>query len=475
MSLLKDLRERHTGVRTKLVDINKKAESEDRSLTESESTEWDSLIKESDDLEKRIKTASFLDDTKWTDDYQDSADKHRFEQRKKDKRGDRDDPNRPLTEFEKGLAISTWLLPKGRSQAGVDVCKRAGLDLSQREIDLTWDRGTDEDGVPFTGPSSIAEARAQRAHRREMRKVERERNRDGLEGEFRQQSVGTDTAGGFTVPDEMMAPMEVALLQFGSVRRTSTILTTATGADLPIPTNNDTATKGEIIDENTAVNDGDLVYGQIVLGAYKYSSKMVKISVELLQDSATNMPAHIGSQLGIRIGRIHADHFTTGTGTGQPNGILTAAADSGVTAASQTAITYDELLTLKHSVDPAYREGGQAGWMVNDAMLLQMKLMKDLEGRPLWMPSLITGEPDTFDGDMVNINQSMPAPASAAKAALYGALGKYWIRDTRDFTLLRLDERFAELHQVAFLAFTRNDGDLIDAGTEPVKYLTMAT
>jgi len=285
----------------------------------------------------------------------------------------------------------------------------------------------------------------------------------------------TTTTGGYTTADAAMRALEVALLAFGGMRSVSTVLRTDTGGPMPIPTTNDTGNKGEIIGENLTSNELEMTFGQLVLNAYKYSSKYILASIEFLQDSSINVPEFLGSSLANRIGRIQNDHFTTGTGTGQPKGIVVAAANSGVTAATATTVTYDNIVDLIHSVDPAYRTG--ARFMFNDAALKMMKKIKvlqfsgDTSGVPLWQPSLTLGQPDTIAGYPYTINQSMAAPASAAKSVLFGDLSKYIIRDVMQIELRRLDERFAELGQVAFLAFARSDGNLLDAGTNPVKYL----
>ena len=289
--------------------------------------------------------------------------------------------------------------------------------------------------------------------------------------EYRQQSTALDTTGGEMVPDEMMRAIDIALLQFGGVRQRATVVQTASGADLPIPTVDDTAVKGEIIAENITSTQGDITFGQIVLGSYKYSSKFVLVSLELMQDSATNIPALLGRLLGERIGRIENDHFTAGTGSGQPNGIVTAATDSTVVAASATALTYGELLALFHSVDPAYRGAG-AGWMFNDTTLSIIRQIVDGDGRYIFQAG-VAGAPDTIMGYPYTVNQSM-SNGIDAKAVIFGQLDKYMIRDALGFTLVRLDERYAEFAQVAFLGWTRSDGNLIDAGTAPVKYLAMA-
>ena len=291
------------------------------------------------------------------------------------------------------------------------------------------------------------------------------------EAELRAQGVGTDSAGGYLVPEQLRAEVERALLAFGGVRPVATVIRTAGGGDLDIPTVNDTSNKGVILAENTQVTEQDVTFGQVTLSAYKYSSKMVRVSVELLQDSAVNVESLIGSLLGERIARILNEHFTTGSGSGQPEGIVTGAT-VGVTAASTSAITYDELVDLVHSVDVAYRQG--AKWMMHDQTVATLRKLTDNNGLPIWQPSMTEGEPQRLLGYPVVINNDMAQIAASAKVILFGQFRKYWIRDVRRITLLRLNERYADYHQVAFLAFSRHDGKLIDAGTNPVKVLQMA-
>jgi HK97 family phage major capsid protein len=290
--------------------------------------------------------------------------------------------------------------------------------------------------------------------------------------------VSPDYGGYNTVPDELMKPLEVALLEFGGMRQVASVWRTATGAELPVPTFNDTSNVGAILAEGVEHTELDTTFAQLTLHAYKYTSRRVGVSVEFLQDSAIGFAGRIGAILGERIGRITNLHFTRGTGSGQPNGIVTAATDSTITTAAAATLTYDNVIDLKHSVDPAYRNG--ARFMFNDTTLKLLKKIKvpqfsgDTNGYPLWRAGMTAGEPNSIDGDPYSINQQMESGAGK-KAVLYGLLSKYVIRDVRDITLVRLDERYAELGVVAFLAFSRHDGDLLDAGTHPVKYLTMGS
>ena len=282
----------------------------------------------------------------------------------------------------------------------------------------------------------------------------------------------TTSLGGYTIQDAAMRELEIALLAYGGMRQVATILRTDTGGPLPIPTSDDTANVGAIVGQGATTSAQDATFAQLVLDAWKYSSKSILVSVELMQDSAINLPAFIGQALGTRIGRISNTHFTTGTGTTNPNGIVTAATSTQLATGQTTTILLSSLITAYHAVDPAYR--GNAKWMWHDSTLAKLKQMNDTQGRPLWLPGLISGAPDTLLGAPYVINQDMPAMTATAKAIIFGDLSKYIIRDVREITLLRLDERYAEFHQVGFLAFARMDGDLLDAGTHPVRVTQMA-
>jgi len=303
---------------------------------------------------------------------------------------------------------------------------------------------------------------------------------DGLTPEHRSlilskraQSVGTNSAGGYTVPQGFYNRLEEALVGVGGVRPVATILRTASGNALPIPTVNETAQKGAILAENAQVSEQDATFGQITLNAYKYSSKLIRVSVELLQDSAFDLEGFLARALGERIGRATNEHFTTGDGSSKPNGIVTASTLAKTGASGQTtSVTYDDLVDLLYGLDPAYR--ANARWMLNDSTIKALRKLKDSNGLPLWQPSVVAGEPDTFMGKPIVVNADMPAMAAGAKSILFGDFSKYLIRDVAGIEVLRLTERYADYGQVAFMAYSRCDGDLIDAGTHPVVHYANA-
>ena len=285
----------------------------------------------------------------------------------------------------------------------------------------------------------------------------------------------TTTEGGYTVAEDFSGALEKSLLAFGGMRQVSRVRRTATGADMPWPTMNDVSNKGAILNEATTIGSSvDPTFGVITFKAFKYSSKPILISSELLQDSAFDLAAEIGEALGTRIGRIQNDHFTTGGGTTLPKGVVVSSGE-GKEAASQTAITADELIDLAHSVDPAYRPNAQ--FMLHDTILATVRKLKFAIGSDsigyVWQGSFQNGLPDRILGYPYTVNQSMSSALTIGeKVVLFGDFSKYVIRDVADVRLVRMDERYADLDQVAFVAFLRSDGQLLDAGTDPIKHLT---
>ncbi len=278
--------------------------------------------------------------------------------------------------------------------------------------------------------------------------------------EFRAAGVGSGAAGGYTVPQGFRAKIQETKKAFGGVRSVAEIIDTETGQDLPWPTNDDTANMGAILAENTQVTEQDVTLGQKTLHAFMYTSKLVRVSLQLLQDSGFDIEAWLARKLAMRIARIQNVHFTTGVGTTQPEGVQANAVVGKVGAAGQvTTITFDDLIDLIYSVDAAYRASGRAVFMAADGSIGKFRKLKDTTGQYLWQPGMQQGEPDSILGYGVVANNDMPVMAASAKSVLFGDFfDGYVIRDVSDFQLLRLEERYADYLQVGFLGFQRGDG-----------------
>lgn len=291
-------------------------------------------------------------------------------------------------------------------------------------------------------------------------------------------STTTGSEGGFTVPSEVANSVIDALKQTGAMREVSTILQTDSGAPLSYPASNGTSEVGEIIAENTTATASDPVFAQVALNVYKFSSKIIAVPYELLQDSAVNVEAFISKRISDRIARIQNQLFTTGTGTAQPNGVVTASTSGKVgTTGQTTTVIYDDLIDLLHSVDPAYRVGSCA-FMMNDQSLKIIRKLKDSQNRPIFLPGyeLNSSAPDTILGYRVVTNPDIATMAANAKSILFGDFSKYIIRDAMGMTLYRFDDSaYAKLGQVGFLAWSRAGGNLIDNGGAVKYYQNSAT
>lgn len=293
--------------------------------------------------------------------------------------------------------------------------------------------------------------------------------------------VGTNGAGGFTVQTDVSTRLLDALAYFGGMRETATILRTEGGNPLQIPASDGISEEGVIVDENTAATDLDPVFTQIALPVYKYSSRVIPISLELLMDSAIDTISFIETRLMTRIGRIQNRHFTVGTGTAQPRGLATAATSGKVGLTGQTtSVIYDDLVDLEHSVDVAYRMRPDAGWMMNDLSLRNIRKIKDTTGMPIFARGPANGAPtDSIDfllGRPVTVNNNVAVMAANARSILFGAFKEYNIRDVLGVLLQRYDDSaYAKKGQVGFNAWSRAGGNLIDNGGAVKFYQNSAT
>jgi HK97 family phage major capsid protein len=299
-----------------------------------------------------------------------------------------------------------------------------------------------------------------------------------------QQST-SDSAGGYTIPEGFQAELDRGVKAFGGMFEASRVWRTATGNPVMWPNNNDTANKAYLLAEagNAETSAVAATFGQQQFEAYKYTSGLIRISSELITDSAFNMPALIQELLSERIFRGLNDAFTTADGSSKPKGI-TIGASLGVHTEDDGLISADDLINLEHSVDPGYRNRPGTRLMFHDSVLKAIKKLSvsSTDLRPLWLPSFRDGAPATVLGYNYTINQDMASFVGAntsaddnKKIVLFGDLQKYIIRQVANSRIVRLNERFGDTDEVGFVVFVRYDGDLLDAGTHPVKWLRVST
>jgi HK97 family phage major capsid protein len=280
--------------------------------------------------------------------------------------------------------------------------------------------------------------------------------------------VGTDSEGGYLVPDEFERTLVEALQEENIFRTMAKIIQTASG-DRKIPV---VASKGTAswVDEEGAIPESDDAFGQVSIGAYKLAT-MIKVSEELLNDSVFNLESYIAREFARRIGAKEEESFFIGDGTGKPTGIFnsTGGAELGVTAASATAITVDEIMDLFYSLKSPYRKN--AVFVMNDSTVKAIRKLKDGNGQYLWQPSITAGQPDTILNRPVKTSAYVPTIAAGAKTIAFGDFSYYWVADRQGRSFQRLNELYAATGQVGFKATQRVDGKLILS--EAIKVLKM--
>lgn len=283
-------------------------------------------------------------------------------------------------------------------------------------------------------------------------------------------------AGGYTVPEGFWNQIVEARSAFGGLRQAPvTTLTTEAGNDIPVPTgDDDSANKGIYIGENTVNTEKDLTFDQKLLKAFTITTRIIRVPNELLQDSAFDISAYIARKFGERIGRGEATKFVLGTGLEQPEGLMVAA-PVGYTVSGTNTFAYADFVHMVHSVDPAYRNGPNTGWLMGDSTVKTARLLtvSSTDSRPIWQPGLTVGEPNTILGYQYWVDQEIATVATGALVAAFGDMSAFWLRDVAGLQIRRLEERYAEYNQVGFIGYARNDSRLIDAGTNPIKTLKM--
>ncbi|OBU11496.1 phage major capsid protein [Morganella psychrotolerans] len=287
--------------------------------------------------------------------------------------------------------------------------------------------------------------------------------------ELRAQGTSPDEKGGYTVPTQMLNKVVDQMKAYGGIAGISQILPTSNGQDITWSTADGTAEEGELLGENTAASEQDVEFGTAILGAKKLSSKIIRVSNELLQDSGIDIESYLAARIAQRIGRGEAKYLVKGTGAGapvQPKGL-----DASVTGTveSAAAISWTDINALKHAIDPAYRNSPKFRLAFNDSTLKSLTEMVDGNKRPLWLPEITGVAPATILGMQYAIDQAIDSAEVGKKFIFCGDFDRFIIRRVTYMTLKRLVERYAEFDQTAFLAFHRFDCCLED--TSAIKAL----
>lgn len=338
--------------------------------------------------------------------------------------------------------------------------RQAAIDL-----ELSKPTSTPITNNPNGNPSGEEKTgRAGMEYRREFWNAMRKKNYYDVNNALQ---IGTDSEGGYLVPDEFEQTLVQGLEEENVFRTLATIIQTSSG-DRKISV---VATKGEAswVDEEGQIPESDDSFGQVSIAAYKVAT-MIKVSDELLNDSMFNMEAYISNEFSRRIGAKEEEAFLVGDGKGKPTGIFNSAggASEGVTTATAN-ITFDDVMDLFYSVKSPYRK--KSTFVMNDSTVKALRKLKDNNGTYIWQPSVQAGQPDTVLNRPVVTSAYAPAIAAGGKVIVFGDFKYYWIADRQGRSFKRLNELFAATGQVGFLGSQRVDGKLILP--EAVKVLAM--
>lgn len=329
---------------------------------------------------------------------------------------------------DKDMALRGWALGKRATDAHREAAQRAGVNIGSD----TWVFRRDE----------AVEERANTA--------------------------STSSAGGYTVPAGFLAELEKKMAFYNPLRNVARVLRTDGVGDLPIPTTDDTGNTGALTAEAATTSATDITVSEVRLKAYTYRT-LALCSNELLQDTGINIEAEINSLLAERIGRSEAAAFATGTGSSQPEGVVTGSS-AGVTSASATAIALSDIVGLMGSLDWAYQTN--AAFMMHQAIWFSILKLVDSQSRPLIADTINGNQPKLY-GYPVIINNNMASTiATTNKTILFGDFSRFIIRDAGDFELRRLDELYANQYATGFLAVGRRDSKVLQSAA--IKRLTQA-
>jgi HK97 family phage major capsid protein len=287
--------------------------------------------------------------------------------------------------------------------------------------------------------------------------------------EFRTLSKLTAGAGANTVKTSFYDQLVAHLIEVSGILNAGpTVLNTSTGEQIQVPKTTAHSTAA-LTTEAASISASDPTFGQVPLDAYKYAL-LLQVSNELVNDTSVDLEGYIAMQAGRAVGNAFGAHAITGTGTNQPNGVVTAAT-LGVTGGTGVtgAFTADNLIDLFFSVIAPYRNSKSCGWLMKDATLASVRKLKDTTNQYLWQPSIQVGVPDTLLGKPVYTDPNVAAPALSAKSVVFGDFSQYFVRMVDGVRFERSDDFAFGSDLVTYRCVLRADGDLVDV-TGAVKY-----
>jgi HK97 family phage major capsid protein len=350
---------------------------------------------------------------------------------------------------------------QNRAIDSLDERIKTGLSLMQREAKATEALDQFRALGDLTTPTERAEAPKvtdndlfRQLLRGEIRSFE-------SKPEQRDLTKGSAGAGGNLVTDVLYDRVIEKFTEEGvALRAGATLLNTASGEDMLIPTVSSYST-GSLVAEGGTIGESDPAFGQATLATYKFAA-IVDCSSELIEDQGVgnfNVLSFIGDQGGAAVGRALSAEWTSGSGSSRPYGFDTCS--TGVTAAATGAITANELIDLQHSVTAPYRQG--AAWAMKDTVLVLIRKLVDSNGQYVWQPGLRADHPDVLLGNPVHTDVNMASPSTGETTVVYGNFTRgYFARIAGGIRVesTNADKWTTDLVSVRFIV--RGGGNLVD-------------
>jgi len=275
------------------------------------------------------------------------------------------------------------------------------------------------------------------------------------------------TLGGYTVPEGFSNELETRMKWYGGMLQAARMYRTETGNPIPWPTLDDTGNTGAWLNDEASptITEQNLTFGQKKLEAWTVHTKIVPISIQLLQDSYFDLVGELTNLFAERLGRVINTGLTTGDNDEKPNGLITALTAGGrvINAADDVTISRADLIDVMFHVDKAYQNRPNSAYMFHNSTLAAILKLSNGTGddRPLWQPSMREGEPDRINGVPYWINNDMGEIGKQGYSVIYGDFSKYVYRIVGNPGVYRMDEKYIEKLHYAYLAFMRVDGECI--------------
>lgn len=286
---------------------------------------------------------------------------------------------------------------------------------------------------------------------------------DAVTAEYKSLAVSPDTAGGYLAPRELVHEIIKAEVLVSPFRPLVRVRQTAMKA-IDIPKRTGTFAAVRVSEQGTKSETTGLAYGMEELPVTELYA-LVDISNQMLEDSAFDMQAEITMEASEQFAVKEGAEFVSGTGVGQPEGILTNTSVASTNSGSSATIAdasgqANGILQLKYALKSAYARN--ATWVMNRTTLGSMRTLQDSNKRYIWMPGIQNAAPNTIDGDPYVEMPDMPSEGANLFPVAYGDFRRAYVwADRISMEMLRDPFTQATSGNVRFVIRKRSGGQVV--------------